>query len=422
MADDEPAAPAAAPAVVPLIIESISMQSNFGGEEHEDAHFHFLNYQDHITELQQNSPDDAPIFTIPVQINKFRKTLKNKARRWMDNRNWDTIEDLRRDFIAEFGKDPTRNDDIRALTTDKMKPNESVQKYSSRLRDSAARLNFPNELLKDIFIAGLPESTEFWVRGQRPRTFDEACRSAKEHKAMIKARANSTQQGLNVSFNVQDQESEEPEFETDDMQEILMHLRDMKTNNVQGNKPGYYRSPSPHVKRTQQPFVPPNQQWQGQRQFVNGPTQRFQNGPTQGSQNFQGQGQGNYYSKPPSDYGKSQNPPSGNYYPQGAGNNRSQSPGRQNYAYPQGYTGQGSNYDPYQQNRGRSPSRNQDQFRPNSPARGKSPSGHPRKCWACGQYGHMWKDCANSGSKTHRQVADLEAMRMFLKKHDEHFH
>ena len=349
--------------------------STFSGKFEEDATSHFLNFQDNITDLQAIAPEDAPIHTVRAQVNKFKKTLRGKPRLWMEGKNFDTIEELRKAFIGKYGKEPSRSEDMRQLTRAHIGVKESLNEYADRLSEAARRLEFQEEFLVDLFVAGLPSEQQLYVRGKGPRSMERALKDAKEYRDIQKASTISP--SANVQFAVQEEKTSG---------QLSQVIDELKALVIEGRKVDHPpadrgilrkspersgRSPARNVRFQQRAWTPNRE-----RSRSPGPYKRDSNAQRRGFSPYEGRG-------------------------------RSPSPGRNNYQ------------------RGRSPQRfprAPPNSRGNTPTRGTSQNTSQQKvCWACGKMGHFYRNCGENHTRTHSQIAEREAMKAFLLTEDQYF-
>ena len=345
----------------------------FSGKPEEDASSHFLNFQDQITDLQAIAPADAPIHQLPAQLNKFKKTLRGKPRIWMEGKAFTTIANLRTAFIAKYGKEPSRSEDMRQLTRAQIGPNETLNQYADRLSEAAARLDFQDDFVVDLFIAGLPVDHQLYVKGKGPRTMENALKFSKEYRDIQKSSGGASTS--NINFNIK-------EDKTPALGDMMVELKALiiesnsRDNNPNGSR-GILRkspersrhSPSRNVRFQQRPG------WSPQRGRSPSPAPYSRDrGSNRGYSSYRG---------------------------------RSPSPGRDKF---------------YQ--RGRSPQRYQrtpPSSRGSTPTRYGNTSANGKTCWSCGKQGHFYRNCVQPNHRSHNQIAEREAMRAFLHTEDQYF-
>jgi hypothetical protein len=188
----------------PLIMVTIqSITPNlYYGKDGEDATAHYYSFMDWITEIINTNPGEAAP-TEATRIAMFKLTLRGEARKWIENLAFTTLDNLKTAFKDRFGKEPMREQDIESIAKNKLQPGEPISKYSDRLTQTAARLNFPMEFTRDWFQSGLPIQMQLYVKGAAPATLKDAVKRAKEYERLCKSKAEPV--SSNVQFNIQDQ-------------------------------------------------------------------------------------------------------------------------------------------------------------------------------------------------------------------------
>ena len=398
----------------------------FAGNKGEDAPAHFLKFEDHIRELVALTPlaehPDAPIHIVANQVQRFKKTLVGKARKWFDRIAVPaTLVALREAFLAKYSRDPTRTEDLMVMSQ-KMKPDETVTEFGERLSESMARLECPNEMIRDFFLMALPHDMAMWVRTREPATFEAAFTAAKEWQKLEKVPKSGIASGLGVQFRAQEDET---------MQELLDEMKALKAMNILNLKKPRVQSPHPD---------PPPYRDRARSASPNQGRVRFEREREREPPPYQNDRQ-NWYPNRQNRSPYRQNPPP---YRQGWSPNRQgYSPNRQGWS-PNRWSPDRRNWS--SPNRGRSPDRrnwdqgNQRRWQPSnnqrwsqgpnsgppnrgrSPERGRSPNAYnnnsqPRSgCWNCGKEGHFFRNCPESKvGFTFKQRSEQMAMRAFLR-------
>ena len=435
------------PAILSLLDGSVLP---FAGNKGEDAPAHFLKFEDHIRELIDLTPvadhPDAPIHVVANQIQRFKKTLIGKARKWFDRIAVPaTLVALRDAFFAKYSRDPTRTEDL-MIMSQKMKPDDTVAEFGERLSESMARLECPNNMIRDFFLLAMPHEMAMWVRNREPATFEAAFTAAKEWQKLEKIPKSGIASGLGVQFRAQ---------EEDTMQELLDEMKELKAMNILNLKKS--RPPSPHPDppqyRDRARSMSPNQgrvRFEQERDQANQPQYQNRQNWYPNRQNWSSNNRN--WSPNGRDWSSNnQNWPQDRQYWQS--NRQNQSPNRQNWSQ-NNWSPNRQNQSPNRQNRGnwqspnrgRSPDRrdwnpnNQGRWQPpnnqrwssgtntgppnhgRSPERGRSPTGQQNNsqskqgCWNCGKEGHFFRNCPKSKSEfSFRQKSEQLAMKAFLK-------
>ena len=205
------------PAILSLLDSGLPY---FAGTKGEDAVAHFLKFEDYLRDVLDATPDEAPIHQPPGQIQKFKKSLTGKARKWFGGIVLpNTLVEMRTAFHNKYSRDPTRTEDLMIMTQAKMMPNETVEEFGERISESMARLTCANDMIRDFFLMGLPHEMSMWIRNRQPETFENAFAAAKEYSKLNKVAAPTMNTGMNVQFNVQ---------EDNKVEELLQEVRELK--------------------------------------------------------------------------------------------------------------------------------------------------------------------------------------------------
>ena len=438
-----PAAPNMTPAILNLMDGNVP---SFSGEKGTDAPAHYLKFHDHLRDLLNLSAADAAIRMPATQIEKFRKTLVGKARKWFDRIPMPTtMAGLRTVFLDKYSKDPSKAEDFKTISNAKMRPDEKVSQFGDRLSEAMARQGCV-ELIKEFFLNGLPNDMQMWVRGREIPTFERALETAKEFEQYQSPTSAGT--GLQTQFIMQDNNAVKEILEgLDDLR--AMNLLNLSKNRDASPHPSKWedrsknRSPSPKVhfrpnekgdnnnsyQRGRSPdnrFRPPgspdnryrppeNRGWSPNQQRGRSPNRQ------DWSNNRSGRSADSWYSE----RGRSPNRDDWNKANNWAYSNPSPYDRDRNSNGPNDQRRSPTNYQGYN-NRGQSPN-----FRRGQSPQGRFPS-NPRNqadkgfdistalCWNCGEKGHLYRNCPRGRKDpTFQRRTERAAMRSFLKELEE---
>jgi hypothetical protein len=177
---------------------------NFNGTNASEARAHFLSFRDYLVIHHVNDANEA--------ITRFRFTVTGKARRWLEGRNFQDVDDLERQFLTRFEGAPPEEADVETLTKLKMVAGESIEDYSFRVQELTQRLAIPARLTLGYFIQGLPAQMKLFVMGQNPNNIDAAIASANRYKAI--STSASGENIPKVAFNLNSLQEDETLCET----------------------------------------------------------------------------------------------------------------------------------------------------------------------------------------------------------------
>ena len=448
----------------------------FSGSKGEDARAHLLKFEDHILDLIALAGPNAEIHGPRAQVDKFKRTLTGKARKWFDHIHvpYDTHE-LREVFMDKYGREPTRTEDLMSMSQGTMRPNETVEAFGERISESMTRLHCAPEMIRDFFLMGLPVEMAMWVRNKEIPTFERALHYAKEWN---KYKGASTAQNVDRGVHFAHDKG------TDVMIDLISELKDLSLMAIKNTK--NERSPTPHPRAQQdqpienydtnppqnrQPYredyYPQREQYPSRQGndpgYQEGPQERRGRSPNRQNWPQNRQGRSPYRQNwPQNRQGRSpyrQNWPQNRqgrspYRQEWPQNRQGRSPYRQNWTpyvqgqanwyeeYPNGpyddqpreYPSQprqdrsgsrqrsetpdkqGSRPPSRERSQGRPPSRERSLGRPPNPPQGATgPRQFTRGCWNCGEEDHFYRNCPKpKGNSTFQQRSERTAMRAFL--------
>ena len=108
------------------------LPSRFDGKTicHELATAHFLSFMDYLQAHELHNPA-GPVQLANV-ITLFKRTLKEKARTWIEGKNFATLEALKAAFVARFS--PAHSDfaNVKLFNNMKYTPGESAEQHLAR--------------------------------------------------------------------------------------------------------------------------------------------------------------------------------------------------------------------------------------------------------------------------------------------------
>lgn len=348
----------------------------FYGRDKEDATAHFYNYQDYVAEQVRVAPAGDAVRNAPAQIVIFKLTLRGAARRWIEPLQFASVDALKTAFLARFSSDNTREQDIESLADVKLRPDESVNDFTDRLTQAAARLQFADAFTKDWFIGGLPINMRLFVKSNNPTDLVNAVKYAREFERVSRGSAESAA----VQLSVQNQNQ-------NDLIEQLSLLV------LQGNS-GRTRSDSPYPGKRGNKLFRINEHVQysdgarNDRPFKDRSRSPFRGDSRSG--------------RSPNRFGRSPSP---------RRFDRGRSPGR--------FRGDRSPSRPWRDSRdsrsNRSVSRGRSSSRERYGDRRRYPSERSsRECWLCGKVGHFYRQCRESRVTSMQGKAQLQAMKRFV--------
>ena len=139
------------------------LPARFSGEKNENARAHFMLYEDYLT-LQNIPPDD------PARVQRFASTLSGPAHIWFTDHDFADFNALRNQFLSYFCGMHTREASARQFRLIKYHPGMTVGEYLSEIRACAERLGYGQDMIRDQFLAGLPNALQIQLalQGDRP--------------------------------------------------------------------------------------------------------------------------------------------------------------------------------------------------------------------------------------------------------------
>ena len=215
----------------------------FSGSKGEDATAHLLKFEDHITDLLLLAAPNAAINGQRAQVEKFKRTLTGKARKWFDHIPLPAnIPQLRLAFMDKYGKDPTRTEDLMSMSQGQMRPGEAVEAFGERISEAMVRLECAPEMVRDFFLMGLPVDMAMWIRNKPDiQTYARAMHYAKE---WIKYKASQTptqSSDRGVHFKT--------EKVSDDMYDLLSEIKGLHLMTIKNTKNERPPTPYPNTPR-----------------------------------------------------------------------------------------------------------------------------------------------------------------------------
>ncbi|PIK40874.1 hypothetical protein BSL78_22273 [Apostichopus japonicus] len=122
------------------------------------AEAHYLGFEDYLEvhKLPSQTTPEAVAEEFNEICRIFKRTLKGQARLWIENKNFSTIADLRKQFLARFspGLLPTLNH--RHFTALSYTPGDTAQAHLAKISKAAAQLSYGEDQIRDKFISTLP--------------------------------------------------------------------------------------------------------------------------------------------------------------------------------------------------------------------------------------------------------------------------
>ena len=122
--------------------------TRFSGEDIGNPYAHWLAYNDYA--VLQDFDDNQ-------KLNRFKTSLTGRARLWIEGKDFQNVNDMKRSFLEQFSGMRTRAGTAEMFRNSTFKSGESMETYLARLKQLANQLNYGNDLIKDQFLAGLPK-------------------------------------------------------------------------------------------------------------------------------------------------------------------------------------------------------------------------------------------------------------------------
>jgi len=147
--------------------------NKFHGLPSEKAAIHFMSWDDWLMcQLRIVDKDDF-LTTFDGQISYFLCSLVGEARLWIQGRVFLSIDDLKKQFIKKFDKEPVYEADLKFLLNAKLPSNESISNFGEKLEQAARRINFDERALVKITLEKLPEACRRHLHGKHFNGFQD---------------------------------------------------------------------------------------------------------------------------------------------------------------------------------------------------------------------------------------------------------
>lgn len=223
---------------------------------------HFLAFEDylHAQELEQN--DDG----IEDIVSVFKRTLSGTARLWVEGKNFPSVAELKRQFLARFSKNKTHYSHIHAFDNITYNSGDGAEIHFSKIKQAAAKLNYGEAQIKDKFLGTLPKDCRAAVLMSSPIDTDIEQLVEKAQCYLDLQLADSRSKTSEVTFNVEETPSalnnSESELQTlisgmksltASVETLHSTLRDSSVGNDPNSKRSS-RSPTRKTMRSKSPF------------------------------------------------------------------------------------------------------------------------------------------------------------------------
>ena len=116
---------------------------------------HFMSFTDYLEVHGLNAPADAAALENVVGV--FRRRLQGQARLWIEGKHFVSIDDLKTQFLNRFSPSQSqfaRVNDFQAIS---FMPGDSAEVHLHKIRKVAARAGYGEQLVRDKFLASLPD-------------------------------------------------------------------------------------------------------------------------------------------------------------------------------------------------------------------------------------------------------------------------
>jgi hypothetical protein len=148
------------------------LPTKFSGNASQDPLAHWLSYEDYCNVHTLGDQD---------QINKFKLTLSDEARLWIDGKQFVNPRALKDAFVSRFSQTSTREGALVAFRTAKLNPGEGMESFVSRLRRLATRIGYDDEIyIRDQFLSGIPDDVRIATVMTNPDDLNEAVTAAQK--------------------------------------------------------------------------------------------------------------------------------------------------------------------------------------------------------------------------------------------------
>ena len=218
------------------------LPTKFGGTHTQDPLAHWLSYTDYC---DIHTYDDAQ------RLAKFRLTVVDDARLWIEGKVFATPLAMRDAFLARFSATPTREGALSAFRNATLNPGENIEKFVARLRRMAQQIGYDDEqFIRDQLLTGLPASVRTAVVMANANTL---------HAAVISAQRFLDCQGgqampREVAFAIQSSPSTEVRMLTDQIAALMSENKALSsgvretraTGATYAPKSVRTRAPTPH--------------------------------------------------------------------------------------------------------------------------------------------------------------------------------
>ena len=123
---------------------SDGLPPKFHGQSCDNAQAHWHAFQDYVALHKLNQQ---------AQLQRFKLTLGSDARLWIDNKNYQNVNDLKTAFINKYSGINSRDAAIEQWPSLRYQGNESLEDYATKLRRLADCLDYGDEIIKDRFLS-----------------------------------------------------------------------------------------------------------------------------------------------------------------------------------------------------------------------------------------------------------------------------
>jgi len=224
--------------------------NKFAGLPHEKAAIHFMNWEDWLMcQLRIVSHDDF-LTTFDGQMSYYLCSLVGDARLWIQGRQFLSVDDLKRQFIKRFDKEPVYEADLKFLLNSKLPHNESVSSFGEKLEQAARRINFDERALVKITFEKLPEDCRKNLHGKYFANFQELIHAAESYIGAFSSKSTEVSPPA-VHFSMTEVKSEQQEGDITRLETRIQELSDqLRAYSIADLKErGRPRQKSPHPKK-----------------------------------------------------------------------------------------------------------------------------------------------------------------------------
>lgn len=125
--------------------------------DYDVCHAHFLSFHDYLIAHDLNEPNVAEMIRIN---NIFKTTLVDKARLWAEGKVFNSIANLRDEFLQRFSPAHSNFGHVKYFNSITHIPGQSAEQTLNKIKLAAQRIGYGDQQIKDKFLQVLPPACQ----------------------------------------------------------------------------------------------------------------------------------------------------------------------------------------------------------------------------------------------------------------------